>query len=277
MGTFRTALLAVTFLLFSVQYGVSQDSETETSELAEKRFALFVEQAKAIELSAKDTPEKLQLREQPLQKFSTDGNTFGSVFLWKAEQGRPAAIGTIGALPINGVDFGFTEMHWLLDKPLNTVVIGKAFPKQWTATGNELVPVHISSAPQPAASAAARLTQMRSLARNFTVTMTENNKRHELRLLPQPLYRYDDPTAESDGAIFAYVWTVGTDPELLIHIQIRKQDGQLKWCYQPVRFTWRKLELSYEETNVWNAEELLSRNDLLQNGPYITTLTEAIR
>jgi hypothetical protein len=107
--------------------------------------------------------------------------------------------------------------------------------------------------------------------------MTHNKSRNELRLLPQPLYRYDDPTKEKDGAIFAYVWTVGTDPELLIHIQTRSESGQLKWFYQPIRFTWRQLELSYEGTEVWKSEELVSRNDFLQNGPYITTLTEAIR
>jgi len=257
--------------------GIGQEAETKTAELAEKRFTLFSERAAAIKLEPKRSEQKLQIREQPLQKFSTDGNTFGSVFLWKADDGRPAAIGTIGALPINGVDFGFTELHWLLDEPLTSVVIGKAFPKQWSATGDELAPKPIPANSQPTSSAAARLTQMRGIARNFTAIMTENTNRNELRLLPQPLYRYDDPSAENDGAIFAYVWTLGTDPELLIHIQSREKGGRVKWFYQPIRFTWRKLDLAYEGTEVWKSEELLSRNDFLQNGPYITTLTEAIK
>lgn len=270
-------LLVIAVMALSACPVNSQEEESKTTELAEKRFAQFVKQAGEIELIPKAGQKKLGLREKPLQTFSTDGNTFGSVFLWKAENGRPAAIGTIGALPINGTDFGFTELHWLLDEPLTSVVIGKAFPKQWSATGEELTPGPVPSSVEPAASAPARLTQMRGIARNFTANMTHNSKQNELRLLPQPLYRYDDPSTENDGAIFAYVWTVGTDPELLIHIQTRKQDGQLKWFYQPIRFTWRKLELEYEGAEVWKADEFFTRNDLLQNGPYITTLTEAIR
>ncbi len=256
---------------------IAQDAESKPTELAEKRFALFAEQAGEIELVPERSQRRLQIREKPLQTFSADGSTFGSVFLWKAEDGRPAAIGTIGSLPIDGRDFGFTELHWLLEEPLTKVVIGKYFPKQWSASGDGLTPKAIPASDTPTGTNALRLTQMRAFARNFTAQMAHAGATHQLRLLPQPLYRYDEPSAETDGAIFAYVWTVGTDPELLIHIQTRKHEGQLRWFYQPIRFSWRKLELAYDGAAVWSAEELLSRNDLLQNGPYITTLTEAIK
>lgn len=273
----RTTWWTLVTLSIVASVSIAQEADTKGTELAEKRFALFAQQAAEIELVPKDAQQKLKIRQQPLQTFSTDGNTFGSVFLWKAADGRPAAIGTIGALPIDGVDFGFTELHWLLDQPLNGVVIGKAYPKHWSTSGDKLEPKLIPSSGAPNASAASRLTQMRGLARNFTSQMTHNGTLHQLRLLPQPLYRYDEPSTENDGAIFAYVWTVGTDPELLIHIQTRKESGELKWFYQPIRFTWRKLELSYDDKKIWDAEEFLSRNDLMQNGPYITTLTETIR
>src|SRR5262249_28266409 len=47
-------------------------------------------------------------------------------------------------------------------------------------------------APPPAVSAPQRLTQMRALAREFSATTRDQNEAEwELRLLPQPLYRYE--------------------------------------------------------------------------------------
>ena len=50
----------------------------------------------------------------------------------------------------------------------------------------------------------------------------------ELRLLPQPLYRYEPNDGDSpmvDGAVFGYVWTIGTDPEVLLVVEARRAGG----------------------------------------------------
>ncbi len=106
--------------------------------------------------------------------------------------------------------------------------------------------------------------------------MTEGAQSHELRLLPQPLYRYQASTQEQDGAIFAFVWTDGTDPELLLHIYTSSSKEQPLWHWQPIRFTWRALELDHRERQVWKSEEFEARNDPRQTGPYITTMTEKL-
>jgi hypothetical protein len=252
----------------------TENGNAET--VAEKRYALFMKQAEQITLESGAGNQRLALRNQPLQTFSSDGNTFGSVFLWKTNDGRPGAIGTIGSLPIANDDFGFTELHWLLPEPMQQVTIGTIAPKAWSVPENAILTQLIPGAPAPAATPQSRLVQMRSLARQFEAQMTNGGARHQLRLLPQPLYRYDDSSAEKDGGIFAYVWTIGTDPELLLHIQSRHDGDRISWYYQPIRFTWRALELSHDHTEVWKAEELLSRDLNRQNGPYITTLTERV-
>ena len=240
----------------------------------EKRYTLFVERAAKIKL-ATTSGEALLLNESPLMKYSRDGGKrLGSVFLWTSSNLRPAAIGTIGSIPANGEHL-FTELHWLLDQPLQEIELSQTAPKIWSFDGKQPDSA-VPSAPAPAAQEQFRLVQMRNIARQFKAKMTEGVQSHELRLLPQPLYRYQASTQEQDGAIFALVWTDGTDPELLLHIYTSGGKEKPVWNWQPIRFTWRALELEHLERTVWQAAEFTSRNDARQTGPYITTMTEKI-
>jgi hypothetical protein len=78
-----------------------------------------------------------------------------------------------------------------------------------------------------------------------------------MRLLPQPIYRYEisdeDPTLV-DGAVFAFVWTAGTDPEALLVIEARRTDQGIRWFYAPARFTNCEAWLQYRGKPVWRAE-----------------------
>lgn len=240
----------------------------------DKRYTLFVERAKKIKL-ATTNGETLLLDDTPLMKYTREGGKrLGSVFLWTSSNRRPAAIGTIGSIPANGEHL-FTELHWLLDQPLQEIELSQTAPKIWSFDGKQpdsAVPL----APDPAAQEQFRLIQMRNIVRQFKAKMTEGAQSHELRLLPQPLYRYPASTQEQDGAIFALVWTDGTDPELLLHIYTSGTKEQPAWYWQPIRFTWRALELDYQEKQVWKSAEFKTRNDARQTGPYITTMTEKI-
>lgn len=240
----------------------------------DRRYALFLERAKKIKL-ATTSGETMLLNESPLMKYSRDGGKrLGSVFLWTQSNRRPAAIGTIGSIPANG-EYMFTELHWLLNKPLQEIKLSETAPKAWSFDGKQ-PETAVPSAPKPAAQEQFRLTQMRNMVRQFKSTMTEGDQSHVLRLLPQPLYRYQASTQEQDGAIFAFVWTDGTDPELLLHIYTTGSEAELAWNWQPIRFTWRALELKHLERTVWKSAELTTRNDAQQTGPYITTMTEKI-
>lgn len=240
----------------------------------DRRYAMFVERAKNIKL-ATTRGEALLLNDSPLMKYSRDGGKrLGSVFLWTNSQRRPAAIGTIGSIPANG-EYLFTELHWLLAQPLQEIELSQTSPKIWSFDGKQPDSV-VPMAPEPAPQEQFRLIQMRNIVRQFKAKMTEGDQSHELRLLPQPLYRYQASTQEQDGAIFALVWTDGTDPELLLHIYTSGSKEQPVWNWQPIRFTWRALELDHQEKQVWKSAELTTRNDARQIGPYITTMTEKL-
>ncbi len=253
--------------------GQEPGSDANSARL-ERRYALFVERAKQIQL-ATTSGEAMLLNDNPLMKYSRDGSKrLGSVFLWTNSQGRPAAIGTIGSIPANGEHL-FTELHWLLEQPLQKVELSQTAPKIWSFDGKQ-PDSEVPLAPAPAAKEQFRLTQMRNIVRQFKAKMTEGVQPHELRLLPQPLYRYQASTQEQDGAIFAFVWTDGTDPELLLHIYISGSKERPVWNWQPIRFTWRALELQHQEKQVWTSAEFTSQNAPRQTGPYITTMTERL-
>lgn len=275
-------LAAVGFVLTALaapaacQDNRSSEASQTTEERAERLFNLFDEDAAALEFSAEKTGEEYTLVKQPLFRFSTEGTVFGTVYVWHDASSRLAVIGTIGSLPIRGTNTQFVELHLLKPEPISPVVI-RGFPdKRWQPNVEELEFQSFSQAPEVATNARLRLTQMRSLARQFTAEMQHNGQNNQLRLLPQPLYRYPDSTKERDGALFAFVWDNGTDPELVLRIESSDQSGEAVWQFQPVRLTYRELSLHHEDEQVWHVAEFLERNAPDQRTPYITGLTKPV-
>src|SRR5947209_7567407 len=82
---------------------------------------------------------------------------------------------------------------------------------------------------------AQRLLQMRELAAGCAVTKRErDDSASELRLLPQPIYRYEAAQAGViDGAIFVFVQ--GTDPDLFLLLEARESGGKAEWQFAACR------------------------------------------
>ncbi len=96
---------------------------------------------------------------------------------------------------------------------------------------------------------------MRALIRDFSASTQDHTARHlELRLLPQPLYRYESTDPDVlDGAVFAFVSS--TDPEALLVIEARKPapaDGPV-WNYAICRFTDLSLSVQHKGKEVFTA------------------------
>ena len=179
------------------------------------RFQMFAETAAGLDFRTLGSEHAYGLDATPLLKFSSEGTVFGSLFLWRDVERRMAVIGTIGSLPINRQDFEFIELHLLKPQAIHPVAIVGQPTKTWNPDVATLRLQPVPDAPAVAPSAAVRLAQMHSLAREFQGVMRHDGQSHQLRLLPQPLFRYDDSTPKLDGALFAMVWDVGTDPEML--------------------------------------------------------------
>ena len=197
---------------------------------------------------------RLELSSKPVYKWThaaPAGGQHGAVYVW-THRGCVEAVGCFFmARAADGSPSLGHELHSLSPVKLSTVRDG---PNPWSpkaGTDRRLV----DDAPEPAATRAARLAQMRAIARDFSGnSTTPEGERRELRLLPQPFYRDDSTDADvTDGALFAYVCTVGTDPELFLLVEARGTDAGPRWHYALARFSHCKLTASYKETQVWQA------------------------
>jgi len=99
------------------------------------------------------------------------------------------------------------------------------------------------------------LIQMRSLAREFTAhSIDYQMERWELRLLGQPLYRYEKPEGDVvDGALFAFVTSAGTDPEVIVALEAHRNGDTLAWHYRAIRFSDSNLYVQHLGKEVWSS------------------------
>lgn len=205
------------------------------------KYEFFVDEGRKIPMS---------FVEKPIFRWKQDNDWSGDVFVW-THQGRPQVVGCIlASLVTAGTRTVTHEFHSLALQglPRTPMVAGSWRPE----TGIKLIP--FDETDPPATSSALRLTQMRALARNFTSVMLVDEKEWELRWLPQPIYRYSAPEAKViDGGLFAYVWTRGTDPEMLLMLECRDEKPQPRWYFAPINFTSRPLRLTLKDREVWNS------------------------
>jgi hypothetical protein len=154
----------------------------------------------------------LTLEPEPILDWTNPerGTFFGATFVW-TYKGRPELIGSAYG---RGKSLRH-EFHSLSTEPIVAERSGNRvhrFPPgiEWH---------ELQGAPEPAASSASRLTQMRRQAERFQATMIlrqQNDKHIPLRLLPRPIYPLPE-TAVDEVALFAFVQ--GTDPECVLLLE----------------------------------------------------------
>jgi hypothetical protein len=179
------------------------------------------------------------------------GRVYGNTYVW-LHNGKPAVVSCL-----------FRNFH-----PYNTFIgelaalsgtklLAKRDGKVWWQPRNEWKWHPLPGAAAPAATAAQRLVQMRTLATELVVELldTRNVPRGEdqtPRLLPRPLYRYDArKTRTLDGALYAYV--IGTDPELMLLLECDTAAAKPEWRFGVGRMNRDTIRLKRKGEKVWEA------------------------
>lgn len=234
--------------------GTVQEAETiaETGSARADRLELMRNAAAAYRILLTDEQESTEfvLQPKPLLRWTNPvrRTTDGAVFLW-THKGRPAVV--VCMYPNRGaLDHEFQS---LAEVPLTAQYAESDGALDWRPGEAGVIFRPVPDGPVPAAASAARLSQMRAIARQFRALIGGPRNRTELRLLTQPLYRYSaNAAAASDGAVFAFVQ--GTDPEMLLLLEVRMgTDNQPRWHYAAARMTCVNIELSYQDELVWSA------------------------
>jgi hypothetical protein len=234
---------------------LAADPPAASAKAQERLQALHLGDARSWQLFlGEDRSSRAALVEKPIYVWTNPTRSHGqhgSVFVW-THRGRPVAVGSIFSHPETGRRMICHELHSLAEE---TLVPERASAAEGWTPKAPVPMLPLPDAPMPESTAARRLIQMRSLARDFSAHSIDYMKeRWELRLLAQPLYRYDNPEGDVvDGTLFAFVTSAGTDPEVILVLEARKTASGLGWYYRVIRFSDSDLFVQHSRKEVWTS------------------------
>lgn len=178
----------------------------------------------------------------------------GTMWVWGG-QGRPNALLTLSIVGKT------TWIHEFTSLSTNGVEADTGRGPKWSPKKPGWNPQLFPSAPVPAKTDRARLRQMKELARRFTAFeyYTEYyhpGQRYQLRLMPQPVYRYGKSDGgRLDGAFF--VIAKGTNPEILLVIELQAPgETAAAWQYNCSRVTVAGLSVMLDGQEVWKRDAI---------------------
>jgi hypothetical protein len=177
-------------------------------------------------------------------------NVHGTVWAWGRE-GRPLAMVEV---------FQPAEKkQWIHAITLTSTVLVEAKVSNrdsWAPQQTSIEFQAVPSAPRPADRETSRLAQIKNLARKFEAFefWDPDNSRFELRLLVQPIHRYQDAKNKIiDGAIF--VLSHGTNPEVVLLIEAQGETiEQAEWRFAAARLGSAELHLQFDGKEVWTQD-----------------------
>ena len=203
--------------------------------------------------------EKLELYKNSLLNWTNPRRKTeqGVMVAWQ-DEGMPVVLATLFTYEWYGVKLKH-ELISLADSELSAQYGGRDVwtPSKaalsWTEWADTIKKVGDVSSSKPR-----RLAQMRAIARQFTLTMTnEEGKTEQLRLLSQPLHRFASKKyATTDGAVFAFA--SGTDPEALL--VIRGSSENQKWEYAFLRSMYYELTAKLRDKQVWRVKSVMAEH-----------------
>jgi hypothetical protein len=158
----------------------------------------------------------------------------GGIYVW-TRGGRPAAIGKCF---LNEVQEAWGEViHSVASTPLVMTLDDR---EVWQPAGPGITFHPLDGPAKPAATAAGRLTQLRTLMRRVEVIGIWGEKEPSewsLRMLTAPIHRYQsEADGVLDGAVFAFTQG-GTNPEAIGVIEHFASDAGPKWQVAVARLT----------------------------------------
>ena len=231
-------------------------AETPDEKLTAALLRMCREDTSAYTLTFAGQP-KLKFEPREVLKWTNPvrHRQLGVVHLWLHE-GRAEAMSTVFTSQVAENDSDNVVMHEFQSLSLRRITAtGRDGQVRWSPAQPGLALQPIAGAPEPADSPTVRLRQMRTLAREYSahsISYYGETARWELRLLAQPLYRYEPKSADLlDGAVFAFVSSAGTDPEIILPIEARKVGDRWAWHTAGARFSDHSLYLRHQDKDVW--------------------------
>jgi hypothetical protein len=220
------------------------------TELADKRME-FMKTALArftIRVGERREPAKVAA---PCLRWTNPVGTSvdGAIAVYAHNGGRPAAVGQFFLQ--RGGNQWVNEFTIIPESDVTILRSGRLFwqPSEYVCKFTDL-----PRSPGPAAKPVLRLAQMRAIAADFSVVdyFGPKKTRENLRLLPQPVYRYSEKGEILDGALF--VFALGTDPECCLLLEAYPDGEASRYRYAAAPMSIYQLEIRYKDNPVWSIE-----------------------
>lgn len=220
----------------------------------ERLLANMRELAKRTQVRIEPGDRRPQLVESPVFRYDDKLRAFLDATLWVwTDQGRPVAFEKIEAMDSQPASWQYCFTS--VSAPLLSVAWDGGPRYRTTEPGVEFRP--LPNGPAVAAVAAHRKRQAKELIREFSariLTDVAGNRSEAMRLLPRPIFEFSEPESKAfRGAVFGMT-TNGTNPDLLILLEIDGEEKSLRWNYAAARMTTGGLKVQYRETPVWEAD-----------------------
>src|SRR5262245_55717583 len=252
--TFRLDFALVVGLLLSVQNALAQvekggaedPAEKEGKQTRQRMLARWNKMRALLRVAGKE--QEVDRVKDPIFSYAEptrETGDVGTVWVW-GTRGRPVALLTQSKA--NGRPVWGFELVALAEGV--SVVMHDGW--RWSPK-SALKTKPFADAPPPADSDVRRLSQMKSLVERFSLSERYNDESFELRLLPRPVYRYqDEDNGLIDGALFNFAH--GTNPEVLALIECRKESSGPVWSYGFLPLAGAGVTAKLKGKPVWSKE-----------------------
>jgi hypothetical protein len=209
---------------------------------------------------------ELKPQVKPLLSYNDLARGYLAAGVWRlGERGRPEGLVSVEYWLRNG-DLQ-SDQPYLSYEFIS--LAGRAFELaspvdgfEWRGDGKALEFIPLPDGPAPAESARLRLTQMKGLLRRVTVKERFRADTSTLRMLSQPIDRYENRDEEIvDGA--AFVFAYGTNPELLLLLECDASG----WRFGLARMSWAETVVELDGVVVKTFEHIETHPT---SGPYQT-------
>jgi hypothetical protein len=179
----------------------------------------------------------------------------GVIAVYAPNGGRPDAIAQF---------FFNARKAWVLEFtiiPDRDVTVLRSGREHWKPSEYVCKFADLPDSPVPAARPVLRLPQMRAVAADFAVVdyFGVHKVKQDLRLLPQPVYRYAERGKVVDGAVF--VFAHGTNPECCVLLEAYRDGKGSRYRYAVAPMSIYKLEARYKGAPVWSVKRRQPRGE----------------
>ncbi len=211
---------------------VAPVTESEEVKHSREELQFCLDHVAPMKLQFAKTGVEIERVANPVLRFGAPifGNHHGTLWVW-GQRGRPVAVLEMCQQMNDGL--WHQACHTTTDLPIKlTMPDGQT----WTPKSNNLKFQPLPGAPVPADTPTARLRQMKAFVQKFSAHQLwtwelGDGSRHELRMLPTPVHRYEDREQHLiDGALF--IVAQGTNPEATLFLEAAQPDESAKPFWQ---------------------------------------------